>query len=56
MSPGKEMTKSIKQIIGDLDATSLRNAKAFHSEITNELEDIAKIFEKIKVANVADAL
>ena len=49
-------TKSVEAIINELDESALRQAKRFHSEIANELEDIAKIFEQIKVAKNANRI
>ena len=49
-------TKTIEEIINELDVDSLRQAKRFHWEIASELEDIAKIFEQIKIAKNANKI
>jgi hypothetical protein len=46
-----EVTSHIDSIIKDVDSCPriLRKAKEYHKDIVNELEDMAKIFEKMKV-------
>ncbi len=50
------VTKSIDDIIKNLDADWLRKAIKFNSWIADELEDVAKIFEHIKVKNMKNVL
>ena len=54
--PSGGQLRHIDQIIKDLDAESLRKAKKFHPEIETQLEDVAKIFEQIKLKNVSRVL
>jgi hypothetical protein len=51
-----KVIKSIDQIIMEFNSDALRQAKKFHPEIANELEDIAKLFEQIKLKNVSHIL
>jgi len=54
--PSGGQLRHIDQIIKDLDAEALRKAKKYHPEIENQLEDIAKIFEQIKLKNTSKIL
>ena len=49
-------TRSIEQILKDLDSNALRQAKNFHPEIADELESVAKIFEKLEIKNASKVL
>ena len=53
-----KVIESIDDILKDVDnaALKLRKAKKFHPEIAIELEDIAKIFEQIKLKNASKVL
>ena len=54
--PSGGQLRHIDQIIKDLDAESLRRAKKYYPEIETQLEDIAKIFEQIKLKNTSKVL
>lgn len=54
--PNGGQLRHINQIIKDLDAESLRKAKKYHPEIETQLEDIAKVFEQIKLKNTSNIL
>jgi hypothetical protein len=53
-----KVIESIDDIIKDIDnaALKLRKAKEFYPDIATELEDVAKIFEQIKLKNASRVL